>query len=340
MSLRTRVILAAVIALLGAAAMTSLAQLVSGNITGTIYDASGAIVPTATVIALNDATGVEYTSKTTSAGEYRIANLPNGTYTITVTAAGFAKAELKNVAIELNVTSTANITLQIGKSAETVEVSASSIVIDTTTAQLQNTFDSQQLLELPTASSGSGVINLSLLAPGVATSGGIGVGTGPSVGGQRPRNNSFTIEGIDNNDGSVTGPVVSVPGDAVAEFTFLQNQFSADFGHSSGGQFNQVVKSGTNQFHGSGYEYFINRDLLCWRITSVPWRASRCIPGSTTTASAAVSAGPIKKNKLFFFVDYEYNPIGTIGSTGHGLRSHCRQLRHSGRAYPGSTRPI
>jgi hypothetical protein len=87
-----------------------------------------------------------------------------------------------------------------------VEVSASAVAIDTTTAQLQNTFDTQQMMELPTASSGSGVINLSLLAPGVATSGGIGVGTGPSVGGQRPRNNNFTIEGIDNNSGSVTGP--------------------------------------------------------------------------------------------------------------------------------------
>ena len=95
----------------------------------------------------------------------------------------------------------------------------------------------------------------------MATSGGIGVGTGPSVGGQRPRNNNFTIEGIDNNNGSVTGPLVTVPNDAVAEFTFLQNQFGADFGHSSGGQFNQVVKSGTNQFHGSAYEYFINRNL-------------------------------------------------------------------------------
>ena len=116
-------------------------------------------------------------------------------------------------------------------------------------------------MELPTASSGSGVINLSLLAPGVGTSGGIGAGTGPSVGGQRPRNNNFTVEGIDNNSGSVTGPLVTVPNDAVAEFTFLKNQFCSDFGHSSGGQFNQVVKSGTNDFHGSAYEYLFNRNL-------------------------------------------------------------------------------
>ncbi len=103
---------------------------------------------------------------------------------------------------------------------------------------------------------GSGVINLSLLAAGVASSGGIGVGTGPSVGGQRPRNNNFTIEGVDNNSGTVTGPLVGIPNDAVAEFTFLQNQFDPDFGHSSGGQFNQVLKSGTNHVSRFGLRVF------------------------------------------------------------------------------------
>ena len=109
-----------------------------------------------------------------SAGEYRIVNLPAGTYTVVVTAAGFSKAELKGLQIELNVTATANVTLQIGKSVETVEVTANAVTIDTTTAQLQNTFETQQMMDLPNASSGSGVINLSLLAAGVATSGGVG----------------------------------------------------------------------------------------------------------------------------------------------------------------------
>jgi hypothetical protein len=315
--MRNRLFLIVVVAMtfLGMTAVTSFAQLVSGNLSGTIYDTSGAVVPAAKVVALNDATGVEYTTNSTSAGEYRIVNLPNGTYTIGVTAAGFSKAELKNVQIELNVTSTANVTLTIGKSAETVEVSATSVVIDTTTAQLQNTFTTQQMMDLPSASSGSGVINLSLLAPGVATAGGIGVGTGPSVGGQRPRNNNFSIEGVDNNNGSVTGPLVTIPNDAVAEFTFLENQFGADFGHSSGGQFNQVVKSGANQFHGSAYEYFLNRNLEAADnlnfVEGVPLH-----PRFDNNRFGGTFGGPIKKNKLFFFVNYEYNPIGTIGSTG------------------------
>jgi Carboxypeptidase regulatory-like domain len=290
-------------------------QSISGNITGAIYDASGATVPNATVIAKNDATGVETTTTSTPAGEYRITNLPVGTYTITADTAGFTKQELKGVSVELNVTVTANFTLQVGKSVATVEVSAAAAIIDTTTAQIQNTYDSQQMMELPSASSGSGVINLSLLAAGVGTSGGIGVGTGPSVGGQRPRNNNYTIEGIDNNDGGVTGPLVSIPNDAVAEFTFLTNQFGADFGHSSGGQFNQVVKSGTNSFHGSAYEYMFNRNLdAADNLNSV--EGIPLHPRFDDNRFGGTFGGPIKKNKLFFFVNYEYNPIGTVGSTG------------------------
>ena len=99
-------------------------------------------------------------------------------------------------------------------------------------------------------SNGNGVLNLSLLQAGVASSGGVGYGSGPSIGGQRPTNNSFTIDGVDNNSKSVTGPVVYVPNDNVAEFTLLANQFRAEYGHSSGGQFNTVVKTGTNSLHG------------------------------------------------------------------------------------------
>jgi len=274
-------------------------------------------VPNVTVTAHNDATGVENTATSTSAGEYHFYNLPVGSYTISASATGFTKAELKGVAVALNVTSTANVTLAVSAAATTVEVTEAVASIDTSTAQLQNTFTTQQMTDLPIASSstGTGVINLSLLAPGVATSGAIGVGTGPSVGGQRPRNNNFTVEGIDNNNGGITGPLVTVPNEAVAEFTFLENQFGADFGHSSGGQFNQVVKSGTNEFHGSAYEYFINRNLLAADTLSAV-QGTPLHRRYDNNRFGGSFGGPIKKNKLFFFVDWEYNPIGTVGSTG------------------------
>ena len=204
----------------------------------------------------------------------------------------------------------------MGQAATTVEVTEAAAPIDTTTAQIQTTYQARQIADLSSASTGMGVINLSLLNAGVTTAGGSGYGNGPSVGGQRPTNNSFTIEGIDNNNlFGVTGTVVNVPNDAVSEFSVLQNQFSPDFGHSSGGQFNQVVKSGTNEFHGAlRYEYFNNRNLDAADnldfVTGNPLH-----PRSDTNRFGGTFGGPIKRNKLFFFVDYEYAPSGGTAST-------------------------
>lgn len=293
------------------------AQVTSGNLTGTIFDQTGATIPGATVAAKNEATGVETTTTSTSKGDYRFENLPVGTYTISVDAGGFQKAQLQHVAIQLNATVTTNVTLQIGQSTTTVQVNEAAVSIDTTTAQVQTTFESKELSDLGAASGGqanSGVINLSLLSPGVTTSGGAGYGTGPSVGGQRPTNNNFTIEGIDNNALSVTGPLVTVPNDAVAEFSVLQNQFSPDFGHSSGGQFNQIVKSGTNNFHGEVYDYFENRNLdAADNLNFV--EGTPLHPRYDNNRFGGNFGGPIKRDKLFFFGDYEYQPIGQTGST-------------------------
>ena len=293
----------------------SFGQTTSGDLVGTIYDGTGATIPNATVVATNVATAKAVTEKTGNSGSYRFSNLLVGNYNLSVNAPGFSRAEIKNVAIDLNKTATANATLQVGKGAESVEVTSAAAVIDTSTATIVGSFDSQLMSELPSASSGSGVLNLSLLQAGVATSGSVGTGSGPSVGGQRPANNSFTIEGIDNNGRSTTGPVVFVPNDAVAEFTMQQNQFSPEFGHSSGGQFNQVIKSGSNSFHGEAFEYFENRNLnAADNLSAVD--ANPLHPRFDSNRFGGNVGGPVKKNKLFFFVDYEYNPIGNSASAG------------------------
>jgi hypothetical protein len=291
------------------------AQTISGDLTGTIFDASGAIVANATITAKNDATGVESTTKTTSTGEYRFSNLPPGSYTVTVSASGFNQNQTKGVQVVLSQSQTANFTLQVGATTQTVEVKEAAAAIDTTTAQVQQTFGSEQMAELPTASSGSGVLNLALLNAGVSTAGAVGAGMGPTVGGMRPRNNNFTIEGIDNNNGSVTGPLVTLPNDAVAEFTVLQNQFSPEFGHSSGGQFNQIVKSGTNEIHGTAYEYLENRNLNAADNLSFI-DGNPLHPRFDNNRFGGTVGGPIRKNKLFYFVNYEYNPIGSTASGG------------------------
>jgi hypothetical protein len=207
------------------------------------------------------------------------------------------------------------VTLQVGESKTVVEVTGSSVTIDTTTAQVQSTFESKQLADLPVTGTGSGVLNLALYTSGVSSSGAVGAGDGPSVGGQRPRNNNFTIEGIDNNSKSVTGHLASIPNDAVQEFSILANQFSAQYGHSSGGQFNQVLKGGTNEFHGMLYEYLDNRKMNAADQINVV-NGVDLHPRYDNNRFGGNIGGPIKKNKLFFFFDYEYNPVGSSGSGG------------------------
>lgn len=311
----TRLVLlwAALVAVLSLTVAPGFAQLTSGDLVGTVLDPTGAVVPNVTITATNSATGVKSTTTTTDTGQYRLPNLPVGTYDLSASASGFSTATIKNVAVTLNKVATANITLQVGQMTQTVEVQEAATTIDTTTAQVQNTFTTKEAQDLPTASVGLGVLNLSLLASGVASSGGVGAGTGPSVGGQRPRNNNFTVEGIDNNSKSVTGPLAYIPNDAVAEFTVLQNQFSAEYGHSSGGQFNQIMKSGANEFHGSLYDYLQNRNLNAVN-QSLANQDIRSNPRYDNNRLGATIGGPIKRNKLFFFGNYEYNPIGQAAS--------------------------
>jgi hypothetical protein len=307
-------LMVAAAAMLMALAPLSFGQAISGDVIGTVLDATGATIPNVTVTAENQQTGVKTTAKTNPLGEYRISNLLVGTYSLTASAPGFAVASLKNLGVELNKTITANLTLQVGTTTTTVEVSEASAAIDTTTAQVQSTFSGVQATQLPMTGAGTpgtnfGVYNLSLLSAGVSSSGGVGVGIGPSVGGQRPRNNNFTVEGTDNNRKDITGPTVYVPNEATAEFTLLQNQFSPEYGHSSGGQFNLIIKSGENSLHGSLYEYNQNRNynavdqLLANQGTySNPRYDQNRVGGSL--------GGPLVKNKLFAYGLYEYNPLG------------------------------
>ncbi len=310
----------ALICCLGLSAIVAFSQAIDGNIVGTVTDASGAAVVGADVTATNVATNVTATTKSGSSGEYRFEHLLASTYRITVKMTGF-KTVSENVIVELNKTGTRNISLSPGATSETVEVSGVPPTIDTTTSQLQNTFDNRAVSDSPMAAVGSGVINLSLLDAGVASSGGVGLGTGPSVSGQRPRNNNFTIEGVDNNNKGVTGPLLQLPNDSVDQFTVLQNQFSAEFGHSSGGQFNQTIKSGTNSYHGRLYEYFQNRNLNAIDSQLALSEASNNLPIINTPFDnnrfGGQVGGPIIKNKLFFFTNVEYNPIKQFGfSTG------------------------
>jgi hypothetical protein len=302
-----------------ASVFTSLAfgQAISGNLLGTVTDSSGAAVTTATVEALNVGTGVTVATSTSSIGVYRFDNLPVATYRISVKASGF-RTMVEEVDVVLNRTSTLNITLTAGAASETIEVSGVAVTLDTSTAQLQSTYNNRMSEDIGLTSAGgtgAGVLNLSLLSPGVTQASALGMGVGPSVGGQRPRNNNFTVEGVDNNNKSVTGALISVPNDAVESFTLLENQFNTEFGHSSGGQFNTTIKSGTNSFHGSLYEYFRNRDLNAVD-NFYALQGLKSNPRFDSNRYGATFGGPILKNKLFFFSNFERQPVGLTGTSG------------------------
>ena len=291
-------------------------QATDSIIVGTVSDSSGAAVIGATVTATNKATNVKYEAPTNQAGDYRLNNVPVGTYDVTATAKGFANATVAGVELELNHTSQVNLTLAVGTVTTQVDVTEAGALIDTSTAQLQATYDSRLAQDLPMAGAASakvigtsGIWNLSLVGAGVASSGGVGQGTGPSVAGQRPEANSFNIDGVLNDDHYVTGPQVYISNEAISQFNIVQNQFSAEFGGGSGGIFNVIVKTGTNQLHGSIYEYLQNRDL---NAVDATWthQGIYSLPRFDFNRLGATIGGPIKKDKLFYFGNFEYAALG------------------------------
>ena len=302
------------LALMSLLPIALMGQAISGNVNGVVKDATGAVVPGATVDATNLATNFKNSVTTNSNGEYHFIDLPAGHYKIEATSGGL-KGGVADVIVSLNETKTIYITATVSGTATTVEVSGQAVAVNTTNSDITNSFTTKQLEDLPIVSSGnggSGVLNLSLLNAGVASGGGIGLGTGPSISGQRPRNNNFTVEGVDNNNKAVTGPLMQIPNDDVESFTVLQNQFSPEFGHSSGGQFNQTVKSGTNTWHGSAWEYFQNKDLnaIDYQVAQTQNFTDVKAVRYDDNRFGGYVGGPIIKNKLFFFTSWQYEPIG------------------------------
>jgi hypothetical protein len=308
------------------------AQATDGVILGTVTDSTQAVIPNAMVTATNRATGVKYTATTNSLGDYRINNVPVGTYDLEITSSGMAPKQ-QAVLVELNRTTTQNVIMQVTAVNAEVVVQEAPPLIDSSTSQLESTFKADQAVNQPMAGNfinDTGVLNLSLLAPGVTQSGGMGYGEGPSVGGQRQTNNAFFVDGVDNNRHDVTGPTVTVPNDSVAQFSILENQFSPEFGGASGGIFNILTNTGTNNMHGSVYEYFNNRNLnaLDGKVAAQGFPGPSCataptnpncgvrIPRNDYNRVGGTIGGPIIKNKLFYFGDYEYSPEGQASTPG------------------------
>ncbi|HMF62941.1 MAG TPA: carboxypeptidase-like regulatory domain-containing protein, partial [Edaphobacter sp.] len=232
--------------LIGLAVLPASAQRLDGTLRGTVEDVSEAVVPQAQVTVTNQNTGVQQTTQTTSAGEFVFPNLLVGTYRVEAVAKGFSTYSQRDVHVLPNQVVAVKPRLVVGAESTIVEVKVSSEVVQTTSTQLSNDFDGRAIMDIPNPGVGGGPLNFALMAPNTTTQGAGVLGEGGSIGGARPRLNSFNIDGVDDNRVDVTGHSSDVIPEAVADFNLVTNMFSAELGHSAGGQFNVVTKSGTN----------------------------------------------------------------------------------------------
>jgi len=295
------------------------AQRITGTLRGQVFDPTGAAVPNAQVTATNQETGVSVKITTTSAGTYSFPSLIPGLYKVSVEAKGFKNFVATDISVIANQDNVADTHLDLGVATEVVEVTAGGVAVQTTSSDLNNSYDVSEV-QLP---NGAGTLNgsplnLAVLAPNVVAQPGGVTGIGGSVGGTRPRDNNFTVDGVDDNNLGVTGNNSTVIPDAVAEFNLTTNQFSAEYGHSAGGQFSLVTKTGTNNWHGSGEWYNQNRnynslDNLTKKAIDVQHTLAGQ-PAFDNNRFGGTVGGPIVKNKLFVFGAYEYTYLHGQGS--------------------------
>src|SRR5262245_25476846 len=293
-----------IVILLGLSAGVSIAQTTDGSLRGEVVDHQGASVADAKVTATNLASQVAYSTTTTSSGVYVFSNLPVAVYSVAVEKDGFQKYIRSSVQVYSNQVTEASIQLVIGSTSTTIEVTAGADLVQTTTSQISNDFNAKQVTELPNTSLDGSPLSLALLAPGTTGQGAGVLGEGGSIGGARPRMNSFSIDGVDDNRLDITGHSQPVIADSIAEFNLITNQFAAEYGHSAGGQFNVITKSGGNNWHGAAFGYNQNRhynsrdnlDKLAG--LSEPSRFDYNRVGGDI-------GGPIIHNKLFIYGSYQ-----------------------------------
>lgn len=296
------------------------AQTTAGSIVGKITDSSGAVVPNAAVTIANVGTGI--TNKTTSDGEgnYVVTPLPPGAYTVTVEAPGFKKSV--NSGIQLNVQDRigVNIALEVGQVSDTVEVSGAAPALQTDSSYLGQVVDSKKIVDLPL--NGRYFTRLAVLTAGTLPTapGARDERTGGfSSNGVRPYQNNYLLDGIDNNSLSqdLTNESSFVYGpspDAISEFRVQTNSMSAEFGRAGGAVMNVNIKSGTNQLHGSVFEFLRNSKLDAKNFFDPP---ESPIPAFKMNQFGAAIGGPVKlpgydgRNRTFFFGDYQGTRIRT-----------------------------
>jgi Carboxypeptidase regulatory-like domain/TonB-dependent Receptor Plug Domain len=299
----------------------------TGTITGTVVDPSGAAVPNSQITATSNGQGTQRQAVSGSAGEFSLYSVPIGQYTLTISAPGFAPATVNSIQVNAGATSGLKaIKLSVASGTAQVEVNgAAAALLQTTDSQVTTTFDAQALQNIPL---NNGFDTVAELIPGVVSTHAANFsnanGDNFSVNGQRGRSNNFEIDGQSNNDNSISGPQVFFGNqDAIQEIQVITNDFSAQYGRNAGSVVNYLTKSGSNAFHGSGFELYNGSFLQSLEQQFKSPLAGFCPPGVSPSTGCLVPSvprvvenryggtigGPVIKDKLFFFGSTYWDPI-------------------------------
>jgi hypothetical protein len=302
--------MAAVAALVCLSSASLVAQTTTASVTGTVTDSSGAIAPSVRVTATNVGTNLTYNTNTNDSGVYNLLFLPVGQYTVSTDKQGFKKTVLGPFTLEVNQIARVDIALQVGDMTQSVEITGVSPILQTESTATGDTITASRLGSIPM--NGRNFASLTMLIPGAIstspnamnTSGRVqGSGSRPQVNGNREQTNSFLLDGVDNND-SIDNRIGYQPNvDALEEVKVITGNGSSEFGNVGGAIVNTTLKGGTNEFHGNAFEFLRNNKLdsngfFANRNNTTKRAFHRNIFGGTL-------GGPIQKNKMFFFVDYE-----------------------------------
>src|SRR5437763_221421 len=297
--------------LLSSSAAAARAQFETASVVGTVRDASGGVVPDAKVTLTNTATGVSLTRTTTGDGNYEFVTVRGGVYLVTAEKSGFSIALMDNVQVQVGARLRVDMQMAVGQLTEKVEVTAAAPLIETDSSQRSQVITGDQMREL--ALNGREYSSLALLATGVRQSA-LNKSTNGTpregafnVNGLRSTFNNFLIDGVDNNaygtsNQGFSNQVMQPPPDAVSEFRVVTNNQSAEYGRAAGATVNVAYRSGTNQFHGDGWEFFRDTALNAETYFK-PADGSK--PPLRRNQYGGTLGGPIVQNRAFFFGDFE-----------------------------------
>jgi hypothetical protein len=296
-------------------AMASSAQTFRGGINGTVTDRSGAVMPNIPVVATAQATGVDYRTLTSAAGEFQFQDLPLGQYSVTVSASGFQSVKVESIPVTAGIMYTLPVTVSPAQTTTTVEVTADQLTLDSTSATLGVVIPTEAIQDLP--QNGRDYTQLVAQSPGYAGYNSLGGGGYASVNGTRVNSINWQLEGTDNNDiwwdlsainisgaSGIAGSLIPV--DAIDEFSFVTSG-AAEIGRNPGGTANVSIKSGTNQFHGSLY-YYNRNEFFAANSPFAPAGSSKDFLRNQNDGGSL--GGPILKDKTFFFTTFEYQGFG------------------------------